>query len=54
MDAAQMSPSTVNGISRAVAPDSPCDRTSSYACWYEMIAAMTATATTASAVVILP
>ncbi len=52
MDAAQISPSTVNGSSRAVIPDSPCDRTSSNACWYEMNAATTATATTARAVVI--
>ena len=29
---AQISPSTVNGSSRAVTPDSPCERTSSYAC----------------------
>ena len=29
MDAAQISPSTVNGSSRAVTPDSPCERTSS-------------------------
>jgi hypothetical protein len=48
MDAAQISPSTVNGSSRAITPDSPCERTSSYACWYEITAA---TATTASAVV---
>jgi hypothetical protein len=40
---------TVNGGSRAVTPDSPCDRTSSSACWYEMTAATTATDTTASA-----
>ena len=53
MDAAQISPSTVNGTSRAVTPDSPCERTSSNACWYEITAATTATATTASAVVIL-
>ena len=32
MDVAQISPSTVNGSSRAVMPDSPCERTSSYAC----------------------
>jgi hypothetical protein len=50
MDAAQISPSTVNGTSRAVTPDSPCDRTSSNACWYEITAATTATVTTASAV----
>jgi hypothetical protein len=53
MDAAQIGPSMVNGSSRAVMPDSLCERTSSYACWCEMIAATTATATTASAVVIL-
>ena len=53
MEAAQISPSTVNGSSRAVTPDSPCERTSSNACWYEMTAATTATAITASAVVIL-
>ena len=53
MDAAQISPSTVNGNSRAVTPDSPCDRTSSNACWYEMMAEITATAITATAVVIL-
>ena len=29
MEAAQMSPSTVNGSNRAVMPDSPCERTSS-------------------------
>lgn len=29
IDAAQMRPSTVNGTSLAVAPDSPCERTSS-------------------------
>ncbi|HYZ52344.1 MAG TPA: hypothetical protein VE733_02380 [Streptosporangiaceae bacterium] len=29
MDAAQISPSTVNGNSRAVSPPSPCERTSS-------------------------
>jgi hypothetical protein len=52
MDAAQVSPSTVKGANRAVAPDSPCDRTSSYACWYKMTAATMATAITASAVVI--
>ena len=50
--AAQISPSTVNGSNRAVIPDSSCDRTSSNACWYEMTAATTATATTASVVVI--
>jgi hypothetical protein len=33
MDAAQISPSTVNGSSRAVTPDSLCERTSSNACW---------------------
>ena len=32
MDAAQMSPSTVNGTPRRH-PASPCERTSSYACW---------------------
>ena len=53
MDAAQISPFTVNGSNRAVRPNSPCERTSSNACWYEMTAATTATATTASAVVIL-
>ena len=53
MDTAQISPSTVNGSSRAVTPDSPCERTSSNACWYEITAATTATATTASGVVIL-
>ena len=52
MDAAKISPSTVNGSNRAVSPDSPCERTSSYACWYEITAATTATAMTASAVVI--
>ena len=29
IDAAQISPSTVNGSSRAVTPASPCERTSS-------------------------
>jgi transposase InsO family protein len=33
IDAAQISPSTVNGSNRAVTPPSPCDRTSSNACW---------------------
>ena len=46
MDAAQISPSTANGTSRAVTPDSPCERTSWNACWYEITAATTATAPT--------
>ena len=38
MDAVQISPSTVNSISRTVAPTSSWNHNGSNACWYEMTA----------------
>jgi hypothetical protein len=50
IELAQMSPSTVNGMSRAVHPVSPCACTSAYACSYDTTAATAATLITAPAV----
>jgi hypothetical protein len=50
IELAQISPSTVRGIRRQVQPDSPCARTSAFACSYDTTAATAATPSTASAV----